>query len=220
MNFLIDSANVDEVRKAMEFSFVNGVTTNPREVAYQAKGKLSSYLQEMRKAARGIIHIQVISPETRGMVKEAHAICNLAKGVRIKIPVTPAGLKATEILSKEKIEVAATAVNTVTMAILAAKSGAKSVISYYGVLEDFEEDAGDLLKDTTEAFQKYGLETEVVFFARNVKQVRKGIRAGANGCLMTLAGLNSLFDHPLTKREVDFMLATWRKRFGEKTWDV
>jgi transaldolase len=218
MRFLVDSAKLEEVREAMDMSFVNGVTTNTREMAYNATDNYHAYLKKLRKIARGTIHVQVTVEDAEGMILEGRAINGLIDGVRVKIPVTVEGLKAMFTLTSEGIEVAATAVNTVSMAVLAATSGAASVIPYYGVMEDFEEDATGLLEDITAAFMQYDLPCELIFFARHVKQVRAGIRAGADGCLMTLDGLKSLFDHPLSVREIGFMNAAWRKRFGKRTW--
>ena len=218
MYFLVDSANLDEVREAMSLGFVNGVTTNTREVSYHAPDDLKAYLKELRETAKGIIHVQVTTEDADAMVAEGAAIASLVDQVRVKIPVTVEGLKAMQRLSGQGIEVAATAVNTVTMAVLSTGADAKSVIPYYGVMEDFEADATDLLLDIMYAFERYGFDTELIFFARNVKQVRAGIRAGAAGCLMTLDGLKSLFDHPLSTREVDFMNSEWRRRFGDRTW--
>ena len=218
MNFLIDSANLDEIKEAMGLGFVNGVTTNTREMAYHASEDYHNYLKEMRGIAKGTIHVQVTSDHASDMVAEGESIHGLVDDVRVKVPVTVEGLKAIRTLTERQIEVAATAVNTVSMAVLSAKAGAKSVIPYYGVLEDFEADATDLLVDIMGAFERYGLCTELIYFARNVKEVREGIRAGAAGCLMTLDGLKSLFDHPFSAREVAFMNSEWRKRFGTKTW--
>ena len=218
MNFLIDSADHDEIREAIGLGFVNGVTTNTREMAYKASDDYRTYLKEMREIAKGTVHVQVTTEDASEMVAEGKAIHGLIADVRVKIPVTIEGLKATEALTKAGIEVAGTAVNTVTMAVLSARAGAKSVIPYYGVLEDFEADATDLLADIMGAFKRYELHTELIFFARNVKEVREGIRAGATGCLMTLAGLKSLVDHPLSTREVAFMNSEWRRRFGDRTW--
>lgn len=218
MYFLIDSADLDEIREAVSLGFVNGVTTNTREMAYKASDDYRNYLKEMRRIAKGTIHVQVTTDAAGDMVAEGQAIHGLIDDVRVKIPVTIEGLKAMEALARAGIEVAGTAVNTVTMAVLSARAGAKSVIPYYGVLEDFEADATDLLADIMGAFKRYELRTEMIFFARNVKEVREGIRAGATGCLMTLAGLKSLVDHPLSTREVAFMNSEWRRRFGDRTW--
>lgn len=218
MNFLIDSADLDEIRQAMELPFVNGVTTNTREMAYQASDDIHAYLKQMRTIARGIIHVQVTTEDEESMIAEGRALTRAVPDLRVKIPVTTAGLRAMVCLSSEGVEVAATAVNTVTMAVLAAKAGARVVIPYYGVLEDFEEDATGLLADIVKAFERYVLRCELIFFARNPKQAREGIRAGADGCLMTLAGLRSLLDHPLSSREVALMNRVWHERFGDKTW--
>jgi transaldolase len=218
MNFLIDSAKLDEIAEAMALGFVHGVTTNTREMAWNATEDFPAYLQQMRTVAQGTIHVQVTTVDATSMIAEGLAIHGLIDGVRVKIPVTAEGVRAIQTLTAQGVEVAATAVNTVTMAVLAATAGARSVIPYYGVLEDFEADATDLLADIMDAFDTYGLDSELVYFARNVKEVRAGIRAGATGCLMTLDGLKSLFDDPFSKREVVFMNSCWHERFGERTW--
>ena len=218
MQFLIDSANLEEVREAMKLPYILGVTTNTREVSYHSGDDIKAYLSKLREIARGTIHVQVTTEDKELMVAEGRSLAGIVESVRIKIPVTVDGLKAMECLSTEGIEVAATAVNSVTMAVLSAKAGAKSVIPYYGVLEDFETDSTSLLADVVTAFKTYGFETQLVYFARNLRQVRQGIRAGAHGCLMTLSGVQSLMDDPLAHREVAFMNSEWRRRFGEKTW--
>ena len=218
MYFLIDSTKLEDIEQAMSLGFVNGVTSNTREMAFHATDDYKSYLKKMRKIARGTIHVQVTTTETEKMVAEGEAISKLIEDVRIKIPVTVTGLKATRILTDKGVEVAATAVNSVTMAVLAAQSGAKSVIPYYGGLQQFEADSTDLLLNIMNAFEDYNFQTEMIFFARDVRDVREGIRAGATGCLMLLEGLKSLVDEPFANREVDFMIETWRKRFGDKTW--
>ena len=219
MYFLIDSANLDEIRQAMGMVFVNGVTTNTREVSYHGGDDLASYIKELRSIARGTIHVQVTTTDAVSIVEEGRALSQLADNLRVKIPVlSPDCVEAIKKLNSLGIETAATAVNTTSMAILAAEAGAKSVIPYYGALENFEVEATSLLSDIKLGFKNYGYTTEIIFFAANVKQVRAGILAGVEGCLMTLDGLRSLFDHPLSRREVDFMNSEWRKRFGEKTW--
>ena len=137
MRFLVDSAKLEEVREAMDMSFVNGVTTNTREMAYNATDNYHAYLKKLRKIARGTIHVQVTVEDAEGMILEGRAINGLIDGVRVKIPVTVEGLKAMFTLTSEGIEVAATAVNTVSMAVLAATSGAASVIPYYGLASGF-----------------------------------------------------------------------------------
>lgn len=218
MNFLIDSANLDEIKEAMSLGFVNGVTTNTRDMAYQAPDDYRNYLKEIRGIAKGTIHVQVTTEHATDMVAEGESIHGLIDDVRVKVPVTVEGLEAIRTLTEKKIEVAATAANTVSMAVLSAKAGAKSVIPYYGVLEDLEADATDLLADIMGAFQRYNLCTELFYFARNVKEVREGIRAGAAGCLMSLDGLKSLLDHAFSARAVAFMNSEWRKKFGTRTW--
>ena len=217
MQFLIDSANLDEIREAFKLPFISGVTTNTREIAYHGWPDLIDYLKELRSIAKGIVHIQVTTVNSAEMVKEGKAIAEVINDVRIKIPVTIDGLEAIKILANEGIEVAATAVNTVAMGILAAKMGAKSVISYYGVLEDFEEDSEDLLLCTKKAFQTYNYDTEVCFFARNSKQVKKGIKSGADACIMSLEGLKSLFEHPMSIIEVGKMNSEFERKYSGKT---
>ena len=218
MNFLIDSADIEVIKQAMDLGFVNGVTTNTREMAYHTTDDYKNYLKGIRKIAKGTIHVQVTTTESTQMAKEGEAIVKIIDDVRVKIPVTIEGLKAMRELSEKGIEVAATAVNSVSMAVLAAQAGARSVIPYYGGLNQFEADSMDLLWDIMRAFEEYSIDTEMIYFGRDAKEVREGIRAGATGCLMLLDGLKSLVDEPFAIREVDFMIKTWKERFGNKNW--
>jgi transaldolase len=152
------------------------------------------------------------------MIAEGRAIASLVPEVRVKIPVNLEGLKAIKQLSSEGIECAATACNTVAMGLLAAQMGAASVISYYGVIEDFEADGSDLLEATRIAFDNYGYKTKIMFFARNAKEAKAGMIAGADGCLMTWAGLKSLVDCPLSAREILFMNSEWKRLRGAQSW--
>ena len=218
MYYLIDSAELGVVKEAMGLPFVNGVTTNAREVAYHAGDDLRGYLYELRSLARGSMYVQVTQTDADTMIKEGVALSKAVPNLRVKIPVTTNGLIATRALTDMGVAVSGTAVNTVTMALLAAKAGAVSVIPYYGVLEEFEAESPTFLDDIVSAYKTYGLSTELVYFARTVRQTRAGIRAGATGCLMTLDGLKSLVDEPLAQVAIGFMNETWRKRFGSKTW--
>ena len=220
MRIVVDTANPAEAREAFAHPFVDGCTTNAREVAYNnANGEdLAAYVKEMRSIVRGILHFQVTTETAEEMIAEGRAIAKLVSEVRVKIPVNLEGLKAIRQLSSEGIECAATACNTVGMGLLAAQMGAASVISYYGVIEDFETNGGDLLEDTRTAFDNYGYKTEIYFFARNAKEAKNGMIAGANACLMTWAGLKSLVDDPLSTREVAFMNSEWKRLRGNETW--
>lgn len=218
MRILVDTANPEEAREAFKHSFVNGCTTNTREVAYHSGKDLLAYVKEMRSIVRGILHFQVTTETSDEMIAEGRVIAKLVSDVRVKIPVNLEGLKAIEQLSKEGIECAATACNTVGMGLLAAQMGAASVISYYGVVEDFEANGGDLLEATRKVYDNYGYKTEIMFFARNAKEAKAGMLAGADGFLMTWAGLKSLVDDPLSTREVIFMNSEWKRLRGNETW--
>jgi len=218
MQILVDTANPQEAKEAFKHPFVNGCTTNTREVAYNSGKDLLAYVKEMRSIVKGVLHFQVTTETAEEMIAEGRVIASLASELRVKIPVNLEGLKAIKQLSSEGIECAATACNTVGMGLLAAQMGATSVISYYGVVEDFETDGGDLLKSTRIVFDNYGCKTKIFFFARNAKEAKNGMLAGADGCLMTWSGLKSLVDDPLSTREVLFMNSEWKRLRGNETW--
>src|SRR3989339_469557 len=135
MKFFIDTANVEEIKKAHSWGMVDGVTTNPSLIAKSGRN-FGEVIQEIVKIVDGPISAEVISLDSEGMVKEARDLSKIHKNIVIKIPMTTEGLKATKVLSKEGIKTNVTLVFSANQALMAAKAGAAYVSPFIGRLDD------------------------------------------------------------------------------------
>ncbi len=160
MEIFVDSADLEEIKKAEEYGVCSGVTTNPsliKKAVDKLKGKgekvnIESYINTICKTIgrNGSVSLEVVSLDATGMVKEAEHLYrkfnSVAENVAIKIPISTStkddeehyeGLKAISMLSKKGIPVNATLVMTPEQALLAAKSGAKYVSPFAGRIDDW-----------------------------------------------------------------------------------
>jgi len=103
MKLFIDTANVEEIRKANDMGVICGVTTNPSLIAKEGR-IFKDVVKEITDIVDGPISAEVISLDSEGMIKEAVELSKIHKNIVIKIPMTAEGLKAVKVLSKEKIK--------------------------------------------------------------------------------------------------------------------
>ncbi|HEX3032168.1 MAG TPA: transaldolase family protein, partial [Bacillota bacterium] len=146
MKVFIDSANVDEVRKAGELGVVCGVTTNPSLIAKEGRN-FREVVQEICAIVDGPISAEVLSLEAPGMVKEARELAAIHPNIVIKIPMCSEGLKATKILAAEGIRTNVTLIFSANQALLAALAGATFVSPFVGRLDDIGQDGMELIRD-------------------------------------------------------------------------
>ncbi len=135
MKIFIDTANIDEIKRAVAWGVVDGVTTNPTLVARE-KRNFKELVEHIIRIVNGPISVEVISTETDGMVKEAIEMSRWSPNIVIKIPMTPDGLSAVKILNGQGIKTNVTLVFSVNQALLAAKAGATYVSPFIGRLDD------------------------------------------------------------------------------------
>ena len=141
MKFFIDTANVDEIKKALALGMVDGVTTNPSLVAKESR-PFNEILKEICALVEGPVSAEVVSLEAPGMVAEAKELVKIADNIVIKIPMIEEGLKAVKQLTGEGIKTNVTLVFSATQALLAAKAGATFVSPFVGRLDDIATNGG------------------------------------------------------------------------------
>ena len=131
MKFFIDTANIDEIKKANELGMVDGVTTNPSLVAREGRD-FKALIKEICDIVDGPVNAEVVSLDAEGMVKEARELVKLANNIVVKIPMLEEGLKAVKILAREEIHTNVTLCFSAIQALMAAKAGAAyiSPVSY------------------------------------------------------------------------------------------
>jgi transaldolase len=209
MKLFIDTANVEEIKKANDMGVICGVTTNPSLIAKEGRN-FEDVVKEITSIVDGPISAEVISLDSEGMVKEAMELSKIHKNIVIKIPMTVEGLKAVKVLSKEKIKTNVTLIFSAGQALLAAKAGAAYVSPFVGRLDDIANDGMTIIKDTVEIFKNYDLDTEII--AASIRHPMHVIKAAKLGCHIATVPYKvivQLTKHPLTDKGIDQFLKDW-----------
>ncbi|UCH00994.1 MAG: fructose-6-phosphate aldolase [Deltaproteobacteria bacterium] len=211
MRFFIDTANLEEIKKANELGLLDGVTTNPTLVAKEGKN-FKELIKEICKIVDGPVSAEVISVEAGAMVKEARQLASLADNIVVKIPMITEGIKATKILSRDHITTNVTLVFSPLQALIAAKAGASFVSPFIGRLDDISSVGMGIVEDMVTIYENYGFETEVIVASiRNPVHVLDAALIGAHIATIPFKVLIQLTEHPLTRIGLDRFLADWKK---------
>ncbi len=209
MKLFIDTANVDDIRKANDLGVISGVTTNPSLIAKENRD-FKEVVQEITAIVDGPISAEVISLEADGMVKEAKELVKIHPNIVIKIPMTLEGLKATKILSALDIKTNVTLVFSATQALLAARAGATYVSPFLGRLEDIGEDGVALVNDIVDIFMLHDIDTEIIAASiRNPYHVLLVAKAGADIATIPYPVIVKMSEHKLTDAGIERFLADW-----------
>lgn len=209
MKLFIDTANVEEIKKANEMGVICGVTTNPSLIAKEGRD-FKEVVTEITKIIDGPISAEVISLEADKMVKEALELVKIHKNIVIKIPMTEEGLKAVKRLSKKGIKTNVTLVFSATQALLAARAGASYVSPFVGRLDDIGQEGISLINNIAEIFDIHGIETEIIAASiRNGMHVESAALAGSNIATVPYDVIMSMTKHPLTDNGITKFLKDW-----------
>ncbi|AQS11587.1 transaldolase [Clostridium saccharobutylicum] len=215
MKIFVDTANIEEIRKANALGVICGVTTNPSLIAKEGRD-FNEVIQEITSIVYGPISGEVISMECDGMVKEAHEIAKIHKNMVIKIPMCEEGLKAVSILSKEGIKTNVTLIFSALQALLAARAGASYVSPFLGRLDDIGSTGISLIEDISEIFQIHGIESEIISASvRNPIHVLECAKAGSDIATIPYNVIVQMINHPLTDAGIEKFKADYAKAFGK-----
>ncbi len=211
MKIFLDTANLDEIRKGVEWGIVDGVTTNPTLIARE-RAPFKERIKEICELVKGPVSAEVTALDWEGMVKEARKLSKIDEHVVVKIPLTPDGIKAIKVLSSEGIKTNATLVFSATQALLAAKAGATYVSPFLGRLDDVSTDGLRLLEEIVAIFNNYSFETEIIAASiRNPIHVLEAAIMGVDIVTMPFSVLEKLFKHPLTDVGIERFMKDWKE---------
>ena len=211
MKFFIDTANIDEIRKANELGMVDGVTTNPSLVAKEGR-EFTGLLKEICSIVDGPVNAELVSLDAEGMIREARELVKLADNIVVKVPLIEEGLKATRALSGEGIMVNVTLCFSPVQALMAAKAGASFISPFVGRLDDISQVGMELVDQIVTIYDNYGYETEVIVASvRNPTHVLDAALMGADIATIPYKVISQLIKHPLTDIGLQKFLADWKK---------
>ncbi|EHV9048785.1 fructose-6-phosphate aldolase [Listeria monocytogenes] len=209
MRFFIDTANVEEIKKANRMGFIAGVTTNPSLVAKEGR-VFNEVIQEITSIVDGPISGEVVSLEADEMIAEGRVIAKIHPNMVVKIPMTGEGLAAVKVLTEEGIKTNVTLVFSATQALLAARAGATYVSPFLGRLDDIGDDGLVLIRDIADIFEIHGIPTEIISASvRHPIHVIECAKAGADIATVPFKVFEQMLKHPLTDSGIDKFLADW-----------
>jgi transaldolase len=212
MKFFLDTANLDEIRQGASFGILDGVTTNPTLAAKEKRPFRELILEICDIVKDGVVNAEVVSTELDGMLREAREVVSWHPNVVAKIPMTPDGVRALSILSREGVRVNVTLVFSPSQALIVAKAGACFVSPFLGRLDDISIDGLALLGEIMEIYRAYDFKTQVLAASlRHPLHVVEAAKMGAHIGTMPFKVFEMLFKHPLTDRGLESFLKDWEK---------
>jgi transaldolase len=217
MKFFIDTANVDEIKKANDLGVICGVTTNPSLIAKEGR-IFEQVIKEIADIVDGPIsgEVKATTVNAEGMIAEGREIAKIHPNMVVKIPMTLEGLKAVKVLSEEGIKTNVTLIFTANQALLAAKAGATYVSPFVGRLDDISTPGTELIQVIAQIFETYQLKTEIIAASiRNPIHVTECALAGADIATVPYSVIEQCIKHPLTTAGIEKFQQDYKAVFGE-----
>jgi transaldolase len=211
MKFFIDTADIEEIKKAHAMGMVDGVTTNPSLVAKTGR-PFADVLKDILAVVDGPVNAEVVALDAVSMVKEGKGYAQLHDNIVVKVPMTTEGLVAVKQLTAEGIRTNVTLIFSPNQALIAAKAGASYVSPFVGRLDDISEDGMAMVGQILEIFGNYDFETQtLVASIRHPIHVLQAARMGADVATLPFSVMQQLAHHPLTDAGLKKFLSDWEK---------
>ena len=217
MKFFIDTANVEEIKKANDMGIICGVTTNPSLIAKEGRD-FNEVIKEITSIVDGAIsgEVKATTITAEDMIKEGREIAAIHPNMVVKIPMTAEGLKAVKVLSKEGIKTNVTLIFNATQALFAAKAGATYVSPFLGRLDDIATPGIDLIRTISEIFNIQNIDTEIICASvRNPIHIVDCALAGADIATVPYKVIEQCIKHPLTDIGIEKFKKDYINGFGE-----
>ena len=219
MKFFVDTAKIEDIKKANDMGVICGVTTNPSLIAKEGGKSQEEVLKEIAEIVDGPIsgEVKATTVDAEGMIKEGREIAKLHKNMIVKIPMTVEGLKATKVLSSEGIKCNVTLIFSANQALLAARAGAAYVSPFLGRLDDISTPGIDLIQSIADIFANYPeIKTEIIAArVRNPIHVTDCALAGADIATVPYSVIEQMTKHPLTDQGIEKFQKDYIAVFGK-----
>ena len=205
MKFFVDTAIVEEIKKANDMGVICGVTTNPSLIAKSGR-EFADVIKEITDIVDGAIsgEVKATTQDAEGMIAEGREIAKIHPNMVVKIPMTVEGLKAVKQLSSEGIKTNVTLIFNANQALLAARAGATYVSPFLGRLDDISVPGVDLIRTIAEIFAIHDIETEIIAASiRNPIHIIDCARAGAHIATVPYPVIEAMTKHPLTDAGIE-----------------
>ena len=220
MKYLLDTANLDDIRELSEYLPIAGVTSNPTIVKREGAVPFFAHMREIRTIIGSLrpLHIQVTARNYDGMMRDAEAVFrHVDEKVFIKVPVDFAGVKVIKALKRQGANVTATAVYGMDQALIALEAGADCIAPYFNRMEALGVDAANVIGSIAGIISHYGYETEILAASfKQPAQIDRAILAGAHSITVSPSILREVFGKKIIKDAVQAFSDDWSSLYGGK----
>ncbi|MHA2246045.1 MAG: fructose-6-phosphate aldolase [Candidatus Hodarchaeales archaeon] len=211
MKIFIDTANIEQIRKAAKWGIIDGVTTNPTLIAREKK-EFKPLIMEIVNIVNGPISVEVTSLVAQEMIEEARKYADWHPNIVIKVPITTEGIQAIKSLSDNGIKTNTTLIFSAVQAYLAAKAGTTYVSPFIGRLDDIGIDGVEVTHDILQIIKSGNYKTQVL--AASIRHTQHVVRVAKMGCdvaTIPMSIIESMFKHPKTTEGLDIFMQDWKK---------
>lgn len=215
MQFFLDTAEIDEIKRLLPTGLVDGVTTNPTLIMKSGRD-FRQVVAEICDLVDGPVSAEVTATQADGMIREGKSLSEIAENVAVKLPLTLDGITACRALSDDGIMTNVTLCFTANQALLAAKAGATFISPFIGRLDDIGGEGMELIREIRQIYDNYDFDTAILAASvRSPLHVRDAALAGADVATLPPAVVKALAHHPLTDKGLEAFLSDWAKT-GQK----
>ncbi|MDF2542623.1 MAG: transaldolase [Herbinix sp.] len=217
MKLFLDTANVEEIKRANDLGVICGVTTNPSLIAKEGRD-FTEVIREITQIVDGPIsgEVKATTVTAEGMIAEGREIAKIHPNMVVKIPMTLEGLKATKVLASEGIKTNVTLIFSANQALLAARAGATYVSPFVGRLDDISTQGSELIKTISQIFHFYKIDTQIIAASiRNSIHITECALAGADIATVPLSVIEQCTKHPMTTAGIEKFQQDYKAVFGE-----
>lgn len=216
MKIFLDTANINEIRTAVDWGIIDGITTNPTLIAREG-APFYKRIREICQLVKCPVSAEVTALDYENMILQARELAKLSDYVVIKIPMTFDGIKAVKRLSSEGIKTNVTLIFSVSQALLAMKAGATYISPFVGRLDDTSSEGMNVVEQIMQVIHNYSFETEVIVASvRHPMHIVRAALVGAHVVTTPFKSLEALFKHPLTDAGIERFTRDW-ERYREKS---
>ena len=211
MKIFLDTANIDQIKQAVDYGILDGVTTNPSLISKENK-EFMPLIKEILSIVPGPVSVEVTATDAEGMIEQAKKYADISSNVVIKVPINLEGLRVVKTLTDLDIKTNVTLIFSPSQALLAAKAGATYVSPFVGRIDDISGSGMALVEDIIQVFNNYTFETEIIVASiRHPLHFVQAALIGADIATVPFSTLGKLLNHPLTDIGMEKFLADWAK---------
>lgn len=218
MKFFIDTAKIEDIKKANDMGVICGVTTNPSLIAKEGR-VFEEVIAEIAEIVDGPIsgEVKATTTDAAEMIEEGKAIAAIHPNMVVKIPMTVEGLKAVKALTALGIKTNVTLVFSANQALLAARAGATYVSPFLGRLDDISTRGTDLIAEIVTIFEAAGdIDTQIIAASiRHPMHVTECALAGAHIATVPYKVIEQMVNHPLTTAGIEKFRLDYEAVFGK-----